>query len=140
MKFRQTKWIIGIAFVLLGLGIILTTNLPSSLQYYVTVDEFFRDVKKYDNLEIKMAGKVVPGSIVKAEDGMNWKFDVQNEGKIIPVTYRGAMPDTFKDEAEVVVTGTYKDPVFAGNHVLAKCASRYEEKLTPNLDSEKSTS
>ena len=134
MKFRQTKWIIGIAFVLLGLGIILTTNLPSSLQYYVTVDEFFHDVKKYDNLEIKMAGKVVPGSIVKAADGMNWNFEVQNEGAKIPVKYRGAMPDTFKEDAEVVVTGTYKDQIFAANHVLAKCASRYEEKLQPKLE------
>jgi cytochrome c-type biogenesis protein CcmE len=136
MNFKQTKWIIGIAFVLLGLGIILTTSLPSSLQYYVTVDEFFRDMKKYENQEIKMAGKVVPGSIVKGEDGMNWKFDVINENKTIPVTYRGAMPDTFKDDSDVVVTGTYKEPVFAANHVLAKCASRYEEKLNPKLDSE----
>jgi cytochrome c-type biogenesis protein CcmE len=134
MKFRQTKWVIGIAFVLLGLGIILTTNLPSSLQYYVTVDEFFHNVKKYDNLEIKVAGKVVPGSIVKSSDGMSWNFEVQNEGSKIPVEYRGAMPDTFKEDADVVVTGTYKEPTFAAKHVLAKCASRYEEKLTPKLD------
>jgi len=134
MKLKQTKWIIGIAFVLLGLGIILTTSLPSSLQYYVTVDEFFSNVKKYDNLEIKLAGKVVPGSIVKSSDGMEWKFDVHNAGSKIPVTYRGAMPDTFKEDADVVVTGTYQNPTFAAKHVLAKCASRYEEKLTPKLD------
>lgn len=137
MKFRQTKWVIGIAFVLLGLGIILTTNLPSSLQYYVTVDEFFTNVKKYDNLEIKVAGKVVPGSIVKDANGMDWKFEVQNGGSKIPVEYRGAMPDTFKEDSDVVVTGTYKAPVFAANNVLAKCASRYEEKLQPKLDNAK---
>lgn len=134
MQFRQTKWIIGIAFVLLGLGIILTTNLPSSLQYYMTVDEFFRDQKKFENQEIKLAGKVVVGSIVKSPDGANWKFDVHNGGSTIPVEYRGAMPDTFKDDSDVVVTGTYKGSTFAANHVLAKCASRYEEKLNPKLD------
>ncbi len=134
MNIKQTKWIIGIAFVLLGLVIILTTNLPSSLQYYVTVDEFFHDMKKYDNLEIKIAGKVIPNSIVKSSDGMDWKFEIQNNNSKIQVSYRGAMPDTFKGDADVVVTGIYKEPVFTANHVLAKCASRYEEKLNPKLD------
>ncbi len=135
MNFRKTKWIIGIAFVILGLGIILTTNLPNSLQYYVTVDEFFHDASKYQDQEIKLAGKVVPGSIVKSDNNLDWKFDVQNAGSRIAVRYHGAMPDTFKGDADVVVTGTYKDPEFAANHVLAKCASRYEEKLTPKLES-----
>lgn len=135
MNFRKTKWVIGISFVALGLAIVLTTNLPNSLQYYLTVDEFSQDTKKYDNQEIKLAGKVVPGSIVKSANNLDWNFNVENNGKTMPVQYHGAMPDTFKDDAEVVVTGTYKDPTFAANHVLAKCASRYEEKLKPNMES-----
>lgn len=137
MNFKKTKWVIGIAFVLLGLGIILTTNLPNSLQYYVTVDEFFQDVKKYEDKEIKLAGKVAVGTIEKNEGGIDWKFTVQNNGATIPVQYHGAMPDTFKDTADVVVTGTYKDQIFVANNVLAKCASRYEEKLIPKLDNTK---
>lgn len=137
MNLRKTKWIIGIAFVVLGLGIILTTSLPSSMQYYVTVDEFFHDVKKYEDQEIKLAGKVAPGTIEKAASGIDWKFTVQNAGATIPVEYHGAMPDTFKNDADVVVTGTYKDNVFVANNVLAKCASRYEEKLNPKLDNAK---
>ncbi len=137
MNLKKTKWIIGIAFVLLGLGIILTTSLPNSLQYYVTVDEFFHDVKKYENQEIKLAGKVAPDSIEKSQGGIDWKFTVQNAGATIPVEYHGAMPDTFKVDADVVVTGTYKDQVFVATNVLAKCASRYEEKLNPKLDNAK---
>ena len=137
MNIKKTKWVIGIAFVLLGLGIILTTNLPNSLQYYVTVDEFFHDVKKYDNQEIKIAGKVAPNTIEKSEGGIDWKFTVQNAGATIPVQYHGAMPDTFKVDADVVVTGIYKNDVFVANNVLAKCASRYEEKLQPKLDTTK---
>jgi cytochrome c-type biogenesis protein CcmE len=133
MNFRKTKWIIAIAFVLLGLGIILTTNLPNSLQYYVTVDEFSRDIHKYENQEIKLAGKVVPGTIEKSSNNLDWKFRVQNNGDTIPVNYHGAMPDTFKENADVVVTGVYKDQTFGANNVLAKCASRYEEKLKPTL-------
>lgn len=135
MNFRKTKWVIGIAFVVLGLGIVLTTNLPNSLQYYLTVDEFTRDTQKYQNQEIKIAGKVAIGSIQKSANNVDWNFTVQNNGKTIPVQYHGAMPDTFKDDADVVVTGVYKDPTFTANNVLAKCASRYEEKLQPKLES-----
>jgi cytochrome c-type biogenesis protein CcmE len=135
MNLKKTKWIFGIAFVLLGLGIILTTSLPESLQYYVTVDEFFLDIPKYDKQEIKIAGKVVPGSIVKADNGMDWKFEIQNKDQKIEIAYRGAMPDTFKDDADVVATGKYQAPVFTANNILAKCASRYEEKLQPKLES-----
>lgn len=135
MNFRKTKWIIGISFVALGLGIVLTTNLPNSLQYYLTVDEFSKDTKKYENQEIKLAGKVAIGSIEKSSNNIDWKFVVQNNGTAIPVRYHGAMPDTFKDDADVVVTGMYKDATFTANNVLAKCASRYEEKLKPQLES-----
>jgi len=136
MNFRKTKWIIGIAFVLLGLGIILTTSLPNSLQYYVTVDEFSRDITKYQDQEIKIAGKVVPGSINKSQNSQDWKFAIQNADASVPVNYHGALPDTFKENADVVVTGTYKDQVFTANNVLAKCASRYEEKMKPKLDTQ----
>jgi cytochrome c-type biogenesis protein CcmE len=49
------------------------------------------------------------------------------------VNYKGALPDTFKEGAEVVVTGTlHESGTMAATDVLAKCASRYEEKLGPD--------
>lgn len=135
MNLKKTKWIIGIAFVALGLVIVFTTSLPNSLQYYVTVDEFVKDMPKYTNQEIKMAGKVVPGSIVKSDNNLDWAFEIQNNDQKMAIQYKGAMPDTFKDNAEVVATGKYDSSVFVANHILAKCASRYEEKLQPKLQS-----
>jgi cytochrome c-type biogenesis protein CcmE len=43
------------------------------------------------------------------------------------VIYRGLAPDTFTDEADVVVEGRLQpDGTFRATTLLAKCGSRYE--------------
>ena len=45
------------------------------------------------------------------------------------IRYRGIVPDTFQDEADVVLEGiTGPDKVFAADTLLAKCPSKYEGK------------
>jgi cytochrome c-type biogenesis protein CcmE len=45
----------------------------------------------------------------------------------VTVRYTGVVPDTFKDDAEVIVTGTLgSDGVFQASDLLAKCPSKYE--------------
>lgn len=132
MNFRQTKWVIGLSLIVVGIGIIVATSLPKSMQYYVTVDELVKDRSQYVGKEIKVAGKVLKGSIQKENENLFWNFQVENADQVIPVSYRGAMPDTFKEEAEVVITGKFlQNGQMQATNVLAKCASRYEEKLTP---------
>ena len=44
-----------------------------------------------------------------------------------PVVYRGVIPDTFTDSADVIVEGRLgRDGTFQATTLLAKCASRYE--------------
>lgn len=123
-------------FALLGLGILLTTTLPDSFQYYVTVSELKTDPEKYQNTEIKLAGQVVPETTIHDTNKGEWRFDVFHEDQVISVFYKGPMPDTFNDEAEVVLTGTYLSNEFVATHVLAKCASRYEEQLHAPLEAQ----
>ena len=134
MKLRQTKYVIGIVFILIGIGIIVATTLPKSMQYYVTVDELLAAERTYIGKELKVAGTVSQNSVVRPGNGLQIQFQVENANKVIQVSYNGAVPDTFKEGAEVVVTGTLTDKGrVEASHVLAKCASRYEEKLQPTL-------
>jgi len=130
---KKTKFVIGFFFIAVGLAIVVVTLLPKSMQYYVTVDELLAQEKKYMGQELKVAGKVAMGSVEKSEKDFFIRFRVENADKAVTVDYRGAVPDTFKEGADVVVTGTLNErgTVDASN-VLAKCASRYEEKLKPN--------
>ncbi len=53
--------------------------------------------------------------------------------KTVTVRYTGIVPDNFKDDAEVIVTGTLgSDGVFTGTEVLAKCPSKYEAEEKNN--------
>jgi cytochrome c-type biogenesis protein CcmE len=48
----------------------------------------------------------------------------------VTVRYEGVVPDTFKDDAEVIVTGTLgSDGVFQASDLLAKCPSKYEAEM-----------
>ena len=74
-----------------------------------------------------MPGYVVPGSIAGTHDRLKWKFDLQRNGKVISATFSGAPPDTFKDNAEVVLTGQLTAHGFTATDMTAKCPSKYEE-------------
>ena len=77
---------------------------------------------------LQLHGFVVPGSILVRKDSLDYRFKVQNNGKIVDASYTGILPDTFKDEAEVVLKGHLSADGFRTepNGVMAKCPSKYE--------------
>jgi cytochrome c-type biogenesis protein CcmE len=132
MNIRKTKFVIGFFFIAVGITVVTISMLPKSMQYYVTVDELLAQESKYRGQELKVAGKVALGSIEKISGEFGIRFRVENASKVVAVSYQGAVPDTFKEGADVVVTGTLNENgQMEASHVLAKCASRYEEKLKP---------
>jgi cytochrome c-type biogenesis protein CcmE len=79
---------------------------------------------------MQLHGFVVPDSIFRRRDSLDYRFQVQNKGVVVAAVYSGIVPDTFKDESEVVLKGTLQGADFhvEPNGVMAKCPSKYEEK------------
>ncbi len=74
-----------------------------------------------------MGARVVPGSIGVTPVAARCAFRVSDGDQSYPVVYRGVIPDTFTDSADVVVDGRLgPDGTFRATTLLAKCASRYE--------------
>lgn len=124
-KFYMVGAVLLIAAVTLGF-----VAMQGSAVYYVTVNDFKNKQAALTegNKELRVAGVVVPGSITRDEVTRKIRFtaaDKENPSQTIQVTYSKIAPDTFKDEAEVVVTGTYKNGVFSADEMLAKCPSKY---------------
>jgi cytochrome c-type biogenesis protein CcmE len=69
----------------------------------------------------------VDNSIMQRPNTLDYRFQVQSNGKVVPVRYTGVVPDTFKDGAEVVLKGTLSSDGFSvePNGVMAKCPSKY---------------
>lgn len=126
------SWIIGGILVLViaaGFGL---KALDGAFTYYVTTDEFVDNREDYEGKNLKVAGFVQAGSL-KSEANLH-EFIVELQGRSFPVSYRGFIPDTFKEGAEVVVEGREKvGSEFKAKSVMAKCASKYEVGDLPPL-------
>jgi len=129
-----------IKFALIGLGIaatmafmlvVATQKGDGGFAYYVSVKEFLD--KGQPKGHFRVNGKVSPGSIERMADGRRVKFTVVDAegGASLAVDYSGIIPDTFVDDADVVVEGRrLDDGVFEATTLLAKCPSKYESADT----------
>ena len=102
------------------------TGIQESKSYYVTVKELQGMGDQAHARRLRVAGLVVPGSIRRQGTGADFQIDEQ--GLKLQLAYRGTEPppDTFKDNAQALVEGTYgSDGVFHAKQIQAKCASKY---------------
>ena len=136
MKIGLTVLVLGAAF-----GGLFWSTLRDGTEYFKNLDEVLPQQQAWQGKQLQLHGYVVPNSILVKKSTLEYKFKVQNNparspqpGTVVDVTYKGIVPDTFKDEAEVVLKGKlspvgfHTDP----NGVMAKCPSKYEaqEKST----------
>jgi cytochrome c-type biogenesis protein CcmE len=107
-------------------GMLLYSTLGESMQYYKYVDEVMAQPAQWEGKRLQVHGNVVPGSIGRKRDSREYEFELQRNGKVIRAYYNGIVPDTFKDDAEVVLTGHLTANGFMANEMTAKCPSKYE--------------
>ena len=107
-------------------GMLLYSTLGESMQYYKYVDEVMAQPTAWEGKKLQVHGNVVPGSIKRKRDSLEYVFDLQRNGKVIHAYYGGIVPDTFKNDAEVVLTGRLTPDGFMATDMTAKCPSKYE--------------
>ncbi|MFL3051938.1 MAG: cytochrome c maturation protein CcmE [Candidatus Neomarinimicrobiota bacterium] len=94
----------------------------------------FVSVEKLVNDEIssrtKLGGIVKKGSIqISKSNQLDCVFVLKEGSAELAVNYSKTRPDLFKDGAEVIVTGEYRNGIFIADELQTKCASRYEGDL-----------
>jgi cytochrome c-type biogenesis protein CcmE len=135
MTHRYIK--IGITSLVLvsAFGFMMWTTLRDGAEYFKHVDEVIAQRTALQGKQLQLHGYVIPGSIFKEENTLEYTFKVQNNpirsgepGNTMAVSYTGIVPDTFKGEAEVVLRGKLTADGFHAdpNGVVAKCPSKYE--------------
>ena len=135
MKAR-TKFLIGGALVLTSAGYLMASSIEKTGTYYLTPSELATRVAadpSFHDVGLKMGATVVKGSIDRTPGGREVRFRITDGKQVVPVIYKGIIPDTFTDgeEIQVVVEGRMgRDGVFHATTLLAKCASRYENAPT----------
>lgn len=127
-----TKFLLGAAIIVASVGGLIYQGVKETGVYFLTPSELAAktaaDPTFYD-IGLKVGARVVPGSVRRDPDAKRIDFVMSDGAQTYPVTYRGIVPDTFTDAAdvEVIVEGRLgRDGVFRATEVLAKCGSRYE--------------
>jgi cytochrome c-type biogenesis protein CcmE len=97
----------------------------------ISVKSLAENPDKYVGQQIRLTGKVAPGTIKK--QGKNIEFEILENGYRFPVKYTGAVPNSFQDNADAIVDGELSEDksYFEAKSLIIKCPSKYtagEEK------------
>ena len=139
MTHRYIKVGLTIAVLASAFAGLMWSTLRDGTEYFKHVDEVMVDRTAWEGKPMQLHGYVVPGSILVKQSTLEYKFKVQNNparsgeaGHVVEASYKGIVPDTFKDEAEVVLRGRLTSDGFHTdpNGVVAKCPSKYEAKAS----------
>lgn len=136
MQNKFAKIALTAVVMLSAIGGLLWYSLQQDTAYYKHVDEVMASPDQWKGKSLQLHGFVVKGSWGQKKDTLDYQFKVENKGKVVLASYTGILPDTFKEEAEVVLKGRLlTDEHFAvdPNGVMAKCPSKYEEKANYDL-------
>lgn len=75
----------------------------------------------------QLTGKVTMGSVHEQGDTLDFRVSDRKGGASVPVAYRGAVPDPFREGREVIVTVRKQGGVFVGERdsLVTKCPSKF---------------
>ena len=104
---------------------LMYTTLAQGTEYYIHVDEVMSNPAAWQGKRLQLHGFV--SDLRQRPNTLDYKFQVKFNGKVIDARYSGVVPDTFKNDAEVVLKGQLSTDGFVvePNGVMAKCPSKY---------------
>ncbi len=91
--------------------------------YYITVDEY---LARSASTPVRIAGEVIPGSIQWDNATRTMRFQIAGGTNKVDVTYRGLVPDSFRDGTTVILEGSRgAGGMFVASNVAVKCPHQY---------------
>ena len=127
MKPRHKRFaFIGLGLVVLAVATVLVLNaFQSNLVFFFTPTQVANgEVPK--GRSFRLGGMVEDGSLTRERDGLTVHFIVTDMAKRVPVTFKGILPDLFKEGKGAVAQGQLiADGTFLASEVLAKHDENY---------------
>lgn len=127
MKPRYKRFVfIGLGLLTLGVATVLVLNaFQSNLVFFFTPTQVVSG-EVPQGRSFRIGGMVEDGSLVRDSDGLTVHFIVTDTAKRVPVTYKGILPDLFKEGKGAVAQGQLgADGTFVASEVLAKHDENY---------------
>lgn len=128
---QKGVYLVAALLVAAGVGYLLFSGLSQNSVYFLNVSEAL--AMPADKLsQARLFGSVSERNVVRDPQSLGVSFyvlDKDDVSKSIRVTFRGAVPDTFKPGVEVILEGAFdaRTREFQATTLLTKCPSKYEK-------------
>jgi cytochrome c-type biogenesis protein CcmE len=113
----------GIAIVGVAIGLVLSA-FQENLVFFFSPSQVAAH-EAPEGRAFRIGGFVEEGSVKRLADGVTIQFLVTDTAASVPVTYKGSLPDLFKEGKGVVAQGKLNKGVFQADQVLAKHDENY---------------
>jgi cytochrome c-type biogenesis protein CcmE len=128
-------YIAALILFLGGVGYLIASGVTKDSVYFLNVGEALA-TEPSKLKQARLFGNVAAEGLEPMQPGPGVNFillDKETPGKTLHVSYRGAVPDTFKAGAEVIVEGGLGEAagggmVFTASTLITKCPSKYQKQ------------
>ncbi len=131
---RNIGLLIGLLVMGGGILTLVMTSFNNAAIYSKGVDELLAQKTRLASRNVRVAGTLVKGTLVKRDQPCEYRFKMEKNGKVLDVRYPECIvPDTFRDRPETTVQVTAEGKLttagyFEASQIMAKCPSKYQEK------------
>ena len=125
---RRRLTMVGLGLLMLAAATTLALNaFEDTLVFFYSPTDLI-DKKTNPKKQIRVGGLVEERSLLKSDNGLTISFIITDLDNSLPVTFKGALPDLFREGQGVVAEGYLVDGRFQAKYVLAKHDENYMPK------------
>jgi len=133
---NQRLALVSIALIAVLVAVLLAMwGLRERASYFYTPADIAAG-KAQGGEAVRLGGMVEQGSVQRQPDGVTIRFIVTDGKAATPVTYRGIVPDLFREGSGAVAEGRLQNGIFVADTILAKHDERYMPPELGNLSAE----
>ena len=119
---------VGLGLLMVAAATALALNaFEDTLVFFYSPTDLI-DTKTNPKKQIRVGGLVEEKSLLKSNDGLSVSFTITDLDNSLPVIFKGALPDLFREGQGVVAEGYLVGGLFQAKHVLAKHDENYMPK------------
>ncbi|MFQ5526288.1 MAG: cytochrome c maturation protein CcmE [Thermoanaerobaculia bacterium] len=124
---RKALFAVAIAAIAAILIFLAVGGIGENLVYYWSPSELTAAGDEAYGATVRLGGLVVPGSVVRGDDGLQLDFAVTDGAAQVPVRARAVPPAMFREGIGVLVEGHLgTDGVFETDRLMVKHDNQYQ--------------
>jgi cytochrome c-type biogenesis protein CcmE len=137
MKAKNQRLVLVVAALvaLIAAALLAMLGLRSQASYFLTPADVATG-KAVGETPFRLGGMVEQGSVQHLPDGVTIRFILTDGKARTPVSYRGIVPDLFREGSGAVAEGRMQGGTFIADTILAKHDERYMPPELGDLNAE----